>query len=168
MTELTKKQKGAAAIAAAVPIAALLAMQFEGYVPTLQPDPAGIPTYCYGETQLLKHDPSHIYAKTECMALLRKRMAKDYAPKVLRCVPVFADPRWKRPFAASIDASYNAGPVALCRSPMARAFNQGARAQGCKAFHGWFVTARNRKTGKRIMLRGLVNRRNAEARVCAS
>jgi lysozyme len=168
--DLSKTQKGSAAIAAALPFAVLLAAQFEGYVPHLYKDAAGIPTYCYGETQLLKHDPSHIYAQTECMALLRERMRRDYAPKVLQCSPVFLKPEWKKAFGATIDASYNAGPVAVCRSPMVRAFNLPVpnKAKGCAAFRGWYVTARNRTTGQRIYLKGLIRRRNAEAQVCAS
>jgi len=164
--DLSKTQKGAAAIAAAVPIAAMLAVQFEGYAPKLYKDPAGIPTYCYGETQLLKHDPSHIYAKTECMDLLRKRMQRDYAPKIAACLPEVAPNR--NPFGALIDASYNAGWAAACRSPMARSFNLGDRTGGCSAFKGWYISARNRTTDQRIYLKGLINRRNAEAKVCIS
>jgi GH24 family phage-related lysozyme (muramidase) len=61
----------AACIAAACAIAAPLAAKWEGYSPTVYKDSAGIPTYCYGETEMLRHDPARIYAKTECMALLR-------------------------------------------------------------------------------------------------
>src|SRR5690348_5680605 len=108
----------AAAIAAATLIAAPVAEHFEGYVPKAKPDPAGIPTYCNGETENV--DPTRIYSKSECSALLRQRMARDYAPKLLACIPSLKDHPY--PFAAALDAAYNAGPVAVCKSPMARAF----------------------------------------------
>jgi lysozyme len=156
----------AAAIGAAVIVASGLAAQFEGYAPKIYKDPIGIPTYCYGETELLNHDPTHIYAKSECMDLLRKRMARDYAPKLLSCVPAFADPKHVNQFGALLDASYNAGWAGACKSRMAASFNAGQWVQGCKGFEGWYVTGRNRKTGQRIMFQGLVRRRIAEKTTC--
>lgn len=168
MADLSKTQKGGAAIAAAVLVAAPLAAQFEGYSAKVYKDPAGIPTYCYGETELARHDPSHIYAKSECMALLRARMARDYAPHLLQCVPAFVDIDRRFAFGALLDASYNAGWAAACKSRMADSFRAGDWAQGCAGFKGWYVTARNRTTGQRIMLKGLVRRRDAEAATCSS
>jgi lysozyme len=156
MVDLSKTQKGGAAIAAAVLVAAPLAAQFEGYSAKVYKDPAGIPTYCYGETELARHDPSHIYAKSECMALLRARMARDYAPHLLQCVPGVRRYRPRFAFGALLDASYNAGWAAACKSRMAVSFRAGDWAQGCAGFKGWYVTARNRTTGQRIMLKGLV------------
>lgn len=162
----SNKQKAVAAIAAAAAIAAPLAASFEGYAPRAYKDPAGIPTYCYGETQMLKYDPSHIYAQTECMDLLRHRMAQAFAPKLLQCVPAFIDIRYRYEFGALLDASYNTGTGAACRSPMAVAFNHGQWAQGCRNFNGWYVTAHDRRTGQRIALKGLVRRRGAESSTC--
>lgn len=161
---LSKAQKGAAAIALAVPIAAALAMQFEGWLPKAKPDPAGIPTYCYGETQLIHYDPSRIYDQNECAALLRKRLATSYAPLILKCVPSLTGHQY--PFGALLDASYNAGAGAACKSPMAQEFRSGQWQAGCNHFPGWRVTAVNRKTGQRIYLKGLARRRIAERLVC--
>lgn len=166
MADLSKTQRGGAAIAAALAVAVPLAAQFEGYSAKVYKDPAGIPTYCYGETQLLGRDPSRIYAKTECMALLRERMRRDYAPRLLQCVPVFIDPLYRYNFGALLDASYNAGWAAACKSRMADSFRAGQMWQACASFSGWYVTARDRRTGQRILLKGLVRRRQAEARVC--
>jgi lysozyme len=104
-----------------------LAAKWEGYSPTVYKDSAGIPTYCYGETEMLRHDPAHIYAKTECMALLRSRMQRDYAPKIAACLPEIVGNRFV--FGALIDASYNAGPIAVCRSPMAQLIRAGRVAE---------------------------------------
>jgi lysozyme len=98
------------------------------------------------------------YTPQECQVLLEARQQHDYAPAVLKCAPGLVDR--KHAFAASIDAAYNAGVAAFCRSPMARRFNAGDWAGGCDAFSNWYTTAK----GKR--LRGLVRRRAAERALC--
>jgi lysozyme len=158
------KSKAAIAIAAAVAIAAPLAQQWEGYRGKAYLDPVKVLTQCYGET--VDVDPARIYSKDECAAKLRKRMAANYAPPILKCIPSLVDHHVA--FGAVLDASYNAGPVAVCKSPMARAFNAGDYKRGCKALLDWYVTAKDRKTGVRVKLRGLVNRRAAEYRVCVT
>jgi lysozyme len=154
-----------AAILAAVGVASTLTEPSEGL--RLRPyyDPAMIRSYCFGETENVEE---RLYSKEECASRLRARMARDYAPAILGCVPAFADPKRRNAFAASIDASYNAGSLAFCRSPMAKAFNAGRWTEGCAAFKGWYVSARNRRTGVRTVLPGLVKRRNAEAALCAA
>lgn len=154
-----------AAIAAAVLIAAPLAMKFEGYRSKVYRDPAHILTYCYGETQG-PIDPARIYSKDECATKLRARMAKDYAPKIAQCLPAVATVEKKYIFGALLDASYNAGPDAVCKSRMARAIKAGQWSLACDGFNNWYTSALNRKTGVRVVFKGLVLRRSAEAQVC--
>jgi lysozyme len=156
----------AAIIAAAVLVAAPLATQFEGYRGKAYYDPAHILTVCYGETQGV--DPTRIYSKDECAAKLRRRMASDYAPAILKCLPELGDLQRRYVFGALLDASYNAGPKAVCSSRMATAIHAGDWAGGCAGFKGWYVTARDRKTGVRKTLPGLLKRRVAEAATCAT
>jgi lysozyme len=153
----SKRQK---AIAAAVLLAAPITASFEGLRTKPYLDPANIPTVCYGETELAMR----VYSADECGQMLRARLAKDYAPHILDCLPQVAD----RPkvFAALLDASYNAGWAAVCKSRMVDAFRSGN--DGCALFEGWYVTTRNRKTGVRVTLPGLVRRRKAEAALCSS
>lgn len=153
--------KAPAAIAAAVLIAAPLTAAYEGLRTKPYKDPAGIPTVCYGETERAMRD----YTPDECAVLLRARQASDYAPAVLQCVPGLAEPIRVNAFAASIDAAYNAGFAAFCRSPMARKFNAGDWAGGCAEFSNWYVTAR--VNGKPKVLPGLLKRRAAERALCA-
>lgn len=115
-------------------------------------------TQCFGDTANV--DPSIIYSKSECAVKLRARMAKDFAPDLLKCVPDFAVPGHQLAFGALLDASYNAGPSAACRSPMAREFNAGNWAAGCTRFKGWYVTSGG------VKLPGLVRRRAEEATFC--
>lgn len=139
-------------------VAPVLTEPNEGYRGRAYLDPAKILTQCYGETQHI--DPSVIYSQSECAAKLRVRMARDYAAPLVKCVPDFADPRYKWAFGAAIDASYNAGPIAVCRSPMVRAFNAGQWREGCARFVGWYETARG------VRYPGLVRRRREEATYC--
>jgi lysozyme len=152
---LSGKQKAGAAIASACLIAAPLTAMFEGLRTKPYHDPGdGRLTVCYGETEREMRS----YTPDECAILLQSRQAKDYAPAVLKCVPSIGGR--KEPFAAAIDASYNAGTAAFCKSPMARRFNAGDWKGGCNAFPGWYVTAK----GKRLP--GLVRRREAERQLC--
>lgn len=100
------------------------------------------------------------YSPQECADLLHSRQLQNYAPAVQRCVPAFADDRYRNAYAASVDAAYNAGIRAFCRSRMARAFNAGQWQQGCEGFRGWYVTGGGKQ------LPGLVRRRNEEAKLC--
>jgi GH24 family phage-related lysozyme (muramidase) len=168
-------------IAAACAVAAPIAQRWEGFSPKVYRDPANIATYCYGETENV--DPSRIYAKTECAALLRQRMARDYAPKILQCIPQLADPKRKNVFGALIDASYNAGWQGVCKSPMRVNILAGKWTAACNSLPNWYITARYRgkprpaaamqKAGWRWngkawikTFQGLVNRRNDERNVC--
>lgn len=148
-------------IAAVVALVAPGTEQFEGKRNRPYYDPAHILTVCYGETEGIE---DRIYSNDECAKKLRERMARDYAPKIIACVPDFADPRYKNQFGAALDASYNAGPAAVCRSRMARDFNAGRWTQGCNGFPGWYTTAKVR--GKPTVLPGLVKRRVAEQKFC--
>lgn len=115
-------------------------------------------TQCFGETAGV--DPSVIYSKKDCAVKLRARMARDFAPALIKCVPDFAVPERKFAFGALLDGSYNAGPAAACKSPMAKAFNAGNWTQGCTKFVGWYETAGG------VRLPGLVRRRAEESKFC--
>lgn len=162
MTEPKKaapKAGVAAAIVAAVAIAAPVAMHFEGLRTKPYRDPVGIPTVCYGETQRAMRT----YTPDECAVMLQARQARDYAPQVLQCVPGLADRSRINAFAASTDFAYNAGVRTFCRSSMAKAFNAGRWADGCRAF-GLYDKAR--LNGRLVVLRGLARRRTAETALC--
>jgi len=147
-----------ALIAASVTAIAPLTQGFEGYIGKVYRDPVGVLTQCYGETAHLR--PDLIYSKDECAVKLRARMRKDYAPRIITCVPDFANPLNHSAFEAAIDASYNTGPRAFCKGRIARAFNAGLWSVGCNLFVGWYDTARG------VKLPGLTRRRKAEAAWC--
>jgi GH24 family phage-related lysozyme (muramidase) len=156
-TAPAKTAAGAAAIAAAVLAVAPFVASKEGERHVPYYDGGRVKTVCMGETQNVE---DRIYSHDECAAMERKRLAKDYAPAVLNCVPAFVEDRRRKPFMAAIDASYNAGPVGFCKSPMARYFNAGQWAKGCDAFVGWRATIQG------VPSRGLRNRREGERLLC--
>ena len=146
-----------AAIAAVVLAATPFITAHEGEKHHVYRDGGGVRTVCVGETQNVQ---DRIYDHTECMAMLRKRLANDYAPAVLKCVPGFINDKRRPEFMAAIDAAYNAGVSGVCASPMARAFNAGQWAKGCNAFSGWRATIHG------IPSKGLRNRREGERLLC--
>jgi lysozyme len=164
---LTGNQKagGIAAICIAAATACLsLTQSSEGLRNKAYLDPAHILTVCYGETEGI--DPARIYSTDECAAKLRHRLAADYAPAIAKCLPQVAVESRIKVFGALLDAAYNAGPVAVCQSRMARAVKAGDWAGTCENFYGWYTTARDRRTGVRFQLKGLVIRRQKEAALC--
>jgi lysozyme len=150
----------AALTAAVVASVAPMTQHFEGFRGRVYRDPVGILTQCYGETAYVR--PDLIYSKDECAAKLRARMAKDYGPQIVACIPDLANPLNRLAYAAALDASYNAGPGGVCRSSFAKAFNAGRWDQGCRLIVGW------RATAKGVPLPGLTARRRAERDYCLS
>lgn len=136
----------------------------EGLVLFPRADPVGITTGCYGETEQIE---MRAYTPDECGAKLRKRLEYSYAPRLASCLPELTLEGRAHVFGAYLDAAYNAGPDAVCKSRMAVGLRAGNMVAACN-FNGWFVTARDRRTGQRVQLRGLVVRRQKESVLCRS
>jgi GH24 family phage-related lysozyme (muramidase) len=145
-----------AACASAAVVCAPLTGQFEGYVPKAKSDPVGIKTGCYGErVDQSDLDPSRIYSRGECMERLRKRLAGEYAPKIAACLPQLVEPNRHNEFVALLDTSFNGGPPAVCRSPMAIAIKADNWAAACDAIRTYrvgSVTARPVKGARAVRL----------------
>lgn len=145
--------KAPAILAAVALVAPIVAVQ-EGYVAKARPDPVGLETVCFGERVALSDlDSGKIYSRSECMGRLRERLAAEYAPAILKCLPQFTAPKRKAVFAAFIDAAWNAGPGNVCKSPMAANVRAGKWKAACDAFVGWHVAPHGKLLG------GLVKRR---------
>jgi lysozyme len=112
-------------------------------------------TYCYGQTdEFGKVKEGTRFTKAECDKKLAESLPK-YLAKIEPCIKVPLPDKTK---AALLDAAYNAGPAAVCRSPMVRKMNAGDLVGGCNAFAGWYV----RSDG--VVRRGLLARRGGDAR----
>jgi GH24 family phage-related lysozyme (muramidase) len=115
-------------------------------------------TVCYGETRGVKRGDT--YTDAQCSAMLERglRQFRDglhefftRETRDLRLTP--------ERDAAYVSLAYNAGIYAIGKSTATRRLNAGDIAGGCSAL-GWW-----NKSGGRVV-RGLVNRRADETRLC--
>lgn len=149
-----------AATAAAIYIAAPIIELVEGveYKPYM--DIAGIPTVCAGIT-----GPDVVWGKKynakECRKLLEKHI-EIHGKYVQDAVTYPIAPETR---AALISFSYNVGGSAMRKSTAVKLINQGKIEQGCKALGMWNKITKN---GRKVVVKGLVNRRNEEIKLCLS
>jgi lysozyme len=110
-------------------------------------------TYCNG---LTSHDGTvkvgQRFTKKECDERLAEALPK-YLAEIEPCVHTTLPDKTA---ASLLDASFNAGPGAVCRSPMLAKMNAGNLRAGCDAFEGWYVRSDGQKRT------GLVDRRDGE------
>lgn len=108
-------------------------------------------TYCHGQTdEFGKVKAGTRFTKEQCDDMLAVSLPKYLAP-LQKCVKVALP---DKTMAALLDAAYNAGPAAVCKSPMVAKMNAGDIRGGCNAFQGWYV----RSDGQ--VRKGLVARRS--------
>jgi lysozyme len=116
-------------------------------------------TYCNGLTSAdgtVKEGQR--FTPAQCKKLLADALPK-YWSKIEPCIHVALPDKTA---SSLLDASFNAGPVAVCRSPMLAEMNAGNLNAGCKAFDGWYITTKN--GGLRKVVPGLINRRSGDFR----
>ena len=101
------------------------------------------------------------YSNSECRNLLEKHI-RIHGKHVENAVTYPITPQTR---AALISFSYNVGGSAMRNSTAVRLINQGKVEQGCKALGLWNKATVN---GKKIVVKGLVNRRNQEIKLCLS
>jgi lysozyme len=109
-------------------------------------------TWCHGQTPADDPTvkPGQRFTDAQCDAALAKSLPKyldKTGPCVHRPVPI-------KVMASLLDAAYNAGPAAVCKSPMVAKINAGDIRGGCDAFRGWYV----RSAGQ--VRKGLIARRS--------
>lgn len=149
-----------AATAAAIYIAAPLIELVEGVENKPYMDIAGVKTVCAGIT-----GSDVVWGKTysnrECRNLLEKHI-QIHGKYVQDAVTYPIAPQTR---AALISFSYNVGGNAMRKSTAVRLINQGKVEKGCNALGMWTKATVN---GKKVVVKGLVNRRNEEIRLCLS
>lgn len=112
-------------------------------------------TYCHGQTsEAGPVKPGQRFTPAQCDALLAQSLPK-YLDAITPCIHV---PLPVKTEAALLDAAYNAGGAAVCRSPMLAKMNAGDIRAGCEAFGAWYVRASG------VVVKGLKNRRNGDSR----
>lgn len=140
---------GSAALAA---LAMAGLTSWEGKKNVAYRDIVGVATACRGTTKGVQM--GRVYTDAECDAM-DEASAVEHAEGVRRCTPRLVGNQ----LVAATLLTYNIGVGGYCGSTAARRFNAGDLRGGCDAFALW-----NRAGGK--VVRGLVNRRDYERRLC--
>lgn len=117
-------------------------------------DPPGVYTVCDGITNL---DPDYAwirprmkFTEAQCAEAFKKVLPKYIAP-IAKCIPSYNSMPPHRQVAI-LSFAYNLGPGRVCKGTIAREFNAGHTAAGCRAMGAYI-----RANGK--VLKGLQNRR---------
>lgn len=127
----------------------------EGYKPNAYPDSGNVWTIGFGETKGVKHGDT----TTPQRALMVLGKSVDgYAKGVQSCVTA---PLYQYEFDALVDAAYNAGAGAVCKSPMVHYTNLQQYESACESYKNWYVHDHQGNLSK-----GLVNRRQYEYQTC--
>lgn len=153
---MTRNQKIAAALTAAVAVAA----PAEGLRRTWYLDPASIVTVCYGATHNV--DKNRVYSIDECKAMLSAEMLTA-VNTVENCTGGKLSPQQLAAFA---DAVYNMGPTIACdttKSTAARMIKAGQVREACEQLPRW---DKARVAGAMVSLPGLTQRRQRERELC--
>jgi len=148
----SKLRKGGLLAAIVVPFVG----GFEGLRQTAYPDPAshGRPwTICYGHTAGVTRGERESVA--QCKELLLADLDKE-AGGLDTCIHV---PTTNGQDVALLSLAHNIGVGGVCRSSVAKAFNEGRYTDGCNDLLRF-----NRAAG--IVFPGLTRRREAERRLC--
>lgn len=118
-------------------------------------DPVGYWTVCYGETKDVTSSTSHTVS--ECRRMLEERTWEFAAAVDVLVIPPLSD----RQLAAFTSFTYNVGVNNFTKSTMLKKLNAGDIRGACNELPKW-VYAKGKK------LRGLVNRREKERKLCLS
>lgn len=140
------------AAAAAVGIALPVIKSWEGRELVPYRDIVGVLTWCDGET---RGKAKPVYTHAECDRIT-EAAAAEFEAAIRPCLPADLPVKTR---AAFISTAYNIGSAAFCRSSMARKAVAGDLRGACDALMMWT------KAGGRVV-RGLVNRRTAERKLC--
>src|SRR5690606_6651012 len=119
-------------------------------------DIAGIMTVCYGETRV----PMRRYTDAECKAMLEKAV-EGFMKPVSEMTPTIAN----RPYelAATTSLAYNIGLQNYKISTVRKRFLSGDYKFACNGFGVW---NKARRAGRLVVVKGLVNRRADETKLC--
>jgi lysozyme len=142
------------AAAGGLSIALGLVAYWEGFRQETYLDPVGIPTVCYGHTEkgLVVGET---FSFDRCHELLSEDLLKAQAA-LARMIIVPLEPNVQ---ASMISFIYNVGAENFRKSTLRKLLNEGRIVDACHELPKW-VYAKGKK------LKGLVNRRQAEMKMC--
>lgn len=146
---------GTGAITGAGMLAIAIVGNWEGLRLHAYQDVIGVWTACYGETKGVR--PGMKFTKERCDVMFIGSLAEHEAG-MRGCLKV-PDSLPDKTYVAFVSATYNIGVGGFCGSSMARRANAGDLRGACDALMMWV------KAGGRTV-KGLVNRRTAERKLC--
>jgi lysozyme len=149
---MASRLKQAAAVMA---IAVATVAVWEGVRTRAYKDVVGVPTVCYGETRGVKLGDR--YTLEECKVMLGEGLV-EFEAMIRPCLRN-PDSIPDKTYASFISLAYNIGARGFCRSTVVKRWNAGNHYGACDAMLMW------NKAGGRV-IKGLVNRRNDERRLC--
>ena len=151
----------AGALAGAISLAVGLLVGLEGRHPDgVYVDIAGVLTDCYGNTKNVKR--GWIRSEAECKALLEGE-AERIGTYIQADVPDIPE----SVLAATISWAYNVGDGAYRSSTLRKKLQVGDWWAACDQLNRW-VYITDPKTKRKVVAKGLVNRRVQEYAVCTS
>lgn len=150
-TTKTRLKMGSTIAAAAVALVA----SWEGVKTVAYKDIVGVPTVCFGETRGVKMGDR--YSMDDCRAMLGDALV-EFEQGMRACLTQ-PDAIPDKPYVSFLSLSYNIGTRAFCGSTVARKANAGDIKGACNSIPAW-----NRAGGR--VVKGLVNRRAEEQRIC--
>lgn len=123
-------------------------------------DVAGVLTDCYGNTKNVNRNSKRTVQ--ECQALMQGEAYRigSYVIKEQPNIPASV-------LASSISWAYNVGDGAYRNSTLRKELIAGRYAQACNQLHRW-VYITDPKTGRKVVSKGLVNRRVVEYDLCVT
>lgn len=151
----SRLKTAAGAITALGMLAAGFVGNWEGLRLYAYKDVIGVWTACYGETKGIK--PGMKFTKEQCDIMFIGSLAEHEAG-MRRCLKA-PDAIPEKTYVAFVSATYNIGVAGFCGSSMARKANAGDLRGACNSLSLW------NKAGGRVV-KGLVNRRAAEKKLC--
>lgn len=165
MSFVSRLVKVGAAGAAVLTVVGTLAVnkttELEGRRNQAYRDVVGVATICDGETRGVKMgdyltDEQCDKLTVEALVGFEKRMVACWKPAITPKVP-------DKTYVAHLLLAYNIGSSGYCGSSVVRRQNEGNFDAACDAFDAW-----NKGTirGRKVVLPGLVNRRNKEQVLC--
>ena len=142
--------------AAVIALACAFIQPWEGLWLTAKVDRIGTGrpvTACYGETEGVKLGQR--FTKQQCDEMLAKKLPR-YAAEIAPCIKVKVSDKTR---AALVSFAYNIGSPRACGSTAFKLLNRGNIRGACDALMNW-----NMAQGR--VVKGLINRRAAERRLC--
>ena len=134
-------------------------VSLEGMRTTAYLDIVGVPTICAGTTRGVKLGDTK--TKEQCWSIAAAEF-REYEKVVIDNIKVPLKPNVQ---ASAVWFCINVGKNGCTNSTAFRLFNEGKIAEGCHAYRMWNKVTVN---GRKVVSRGLDNRRKAEEAVCLS